>query len=242
MNDYDSRTYGDQFADAYDRYYPGYSATAVATLQDLAGNGGALELGIGTGRVALPLLETGVAVQGIDASEAMVARLRSKPRGEAIPVHIGDFADVGVDGRFSLVYVLVNTFFALLTQADQVRCFKNVARHLTEGGVFVLEAFVPDLGRFRGGQEVRAVSQDDDEVRLDVSQIDPVNQLVTAHQVVVGSRGTHLYPVRIRYAWPGELDLMAQLAGMSLKCRWGDWDQRPFTAASQSHISVYGLG
>lgn len=242
MDEYDARTYGDRIAEVYDRYYPTCNPALVATLKELAGTGGALELGIGTGRVALPLLEAGVAVQGIDASEAMVSKLRAKPGGERIPVHIGDFADVAVDGRFGLIYVLVNTFFALLSQADQVRCFRNVARHLVGGGSFVLEAFVPDPGRFQGGQCVRVVRQADDEVTFEVSQHDAVNQVATGHQVVLGSRGTKLYPVKVRYAWPAELDLMAQLAGMSLKHRWGDWERRPFTDASVWHVSVYHLG
>jgi SAM-dependent methyltransferase len=237
--EYDSRTYGDRLAGVYDRYHPTYNPAVVATLKSFAGNGSALELGIGTGRVALPLLEAGVRVSGIDASEAMVAKMRAKPRGESIPVAIGDFADVGVEGRFDLIYVLFNTFFALLTQADQVRCFKNIAQHLTARGVFVMEAFVPDLSRFRGGQDVRTVAQNDDEIRFDVSQLDAVSQLVSGHHVVLSERGTRLYPVKVRFAWPAELDLMAQVAGLSLNHRWEDWERRPFTGASTSHVSVY---
>jgi SAM-dependent methyltransferase len=241
MDEYTSSTYGDRIADVYDRYYSAHDAAAIATLKRLAGSGPALELGIGTGRIALPLAEAGVAVQGIDASEAMVAKLRAKPGGAKIPVHMGDLADVAVEGRFSLVYVVFNTIFAPLTQADQVRCFRNVARHLAPGGVFVLEAFVPDLGRFRQGQNVSIVAQDSGEIRLDVAQVDPVTQVVTAHHVILGSAGTRFDPVKLRYAWPSELDLMAQLAGMTLKHRWGDWEERPFTAATRSHVSVYAL-
>jgi SAM-dependent methyltransferase len=238
--EYGIRTYGDQIADVYDRYYAGCDPAAIVTLKQLAGDGRALELGIGTGRVALPLREAGTAVSGIDASEAMVRQLRSKPGGSAIAVTIGDFADVEVDGQFALVFVVFNTFFNLQSQPDQVRCFRNVAAHLAPGGVFVLEAFVPDLGRFRGGQDVRIVAQTESEVRLDVSQVDLANQFVTATHVTLQAGGPHFCPVRLRYAWPSELDLMAQLAGLALKERWGAWDQRPFTSASGNHVSVYG--
>ncbi len=241
MDEYTSSTYGALIADEFDRYYPAHNPAMIATLRRLAGAGPALELGIGTGRVALPLLEAGVPVHGIDASEAMVARLRAKPGGTGIPVHIGDFADVAVEGRFTLVYVVFNTIFALLTQADQVRCFRNVARHLAPGGAFALEAFVPDLGRFRQGQNVSTTAQESGEVRLDVAQIDPVTQVLTGHHLVLRSAGIRFHPVKLRYVWPSELDLMAQLAGMRLLHRWGDWEERPFTAASPSHVSVYGL-
>jgi SAM-dependent methyltransferase len=237
---YSIRTYGDQIADVYDRYYGSYEPAAIVALKQLAGGGRALELGIGTGRVALPLREAGVAVSGIDASEAMVRQLRSKPDGSAIPVVIGDFADVEVDGQFALIFVVFNTFFNLLSQADQVRCLRNVAAHLAPNGVFVLEAFVPDLGRFRCGQDVRLITQTESEVRFDVSQVDFVSQLVTATHVTLSAGGPRFCPVKLRYAWPSELDLMAQLAGLGLKERWSGWDQKPFTNASGSHISVYG--
>ncbi len=239
---YGIRTYGDQIAEVYDRYYGSYEPAAVIALKQLAGGGRVLELGIGTGRVALPLREAGVAVSGIDASEAMVRQLRSKPGGSAIPVIIGDFADVEVDGQFALIFVVFNTFFNLLAQADQVRCFRNVAAHLAPNGVFVLEAFVPDLGRFRGGQDVRLVTQTENEVRFDVSQVDFVRQLVTATHVALNAGGPRFCPLKLRYAWPSELDLMAQLAGLGLRERWGSWDQKPFTNASGGHISIYGKG
>jgi SAM-dependent methyltransferase len=239
-NDYGIRHYGDQIADVYDRFYPSCDPAAIAALKELVGSGRALELGIGTGRVALPLAATGVPVSGIDASEAMVGRLRSKPGGTEIPVVMGDFADVAVEGPFALVYVVFNTFFGLLTQEDQVRCFRNVAKRLDSGGVFVLETFVPDPGRYRGDQDVRVIAQNEGEVRLDVSQLDSARQVVTATHVTLGSRGNQFFPVKLRYAWPAEMDLMAQLAGMQLRERWGHWDRRPFTSASGKHISIYG--
>jgi len=242
MDDYGATTYGDLIADVYDEWHvPGENtAAATALLAGLAGDGPALELAIGTGRIALPLVERGIEVHGIDASEAMIAKLRAKPGGERIPVATGDFADVGVDGRFPLVYLVFNTFFALLTQKEQVRCFRKVATHLTGDGVFVIEAFVPDLGRFDRQQRTCVSRIDVDEILLDVSRHDPVSQRVDSQLVVLRADGIRLQPVRLRYAWPAELDLMAQLAGLRLHHRWGGWRREPFTASSGVHVSVYG--
>jgi SAM-dependent methyltransferase len=242
MNDeYIEETYGERIAGIYDELYAGYDEAAIDCLHRLAGSGPALELGIGTGRIALPLQQRGVEVYGIDASPAMVARLRAKPGGDRIPVTMGSFADVAVDSQFSLVYVPFNTFYALLTQEEQVRCFQNVARHLRPEGVFVTEAFFPDLTRFTGRQTVRAVSIETGEVQLDASQVDPVTQVITSQHIMLGEQGVRLFPVRLRYAWPSELDLMAALAGMRLRHRWGSWEGAPFTADSGKHISVYEL-
>ncbi len=239
MDGYDASTYGQRIADVYDDVHPDHDDAMIATLAELAGGGRALELGIGTGRIALPLAARGLAVQGIDASPAMVDRLRAKPGGAAIAVTIGDFAEVSAEGPFSLVYVVFNTFFGLLSQEDQVRCFGNVARRLTEAGVFVIEAFVPDLTRFVRGQVVNASRVENDAVLLDVSRHDPVAQRVVSQQVVLTEGGVRLFPVQIRYAWPAELDLMARLAGLRLRHRWAGWRREPFTAASGMHVSVY---
>jgi SAM-dependent methyltransferase len=240
VKDYDESTYGDRIADVYDEWYGELDPTAAAdTLAGLARGGRALELAIGTGRIALPLAARGVEVHGIDASEEMVAKLRAKPRGDAIPVAIGDFADVGVEGRYALVFVAFNTFFALLTQDDQVRCFANAAAHLEDDGVFVLEAFVPDLARFDRGQRVNVTRIEADSVMLDVSLHEPVDQRVSSQHIVFDGQGARLQPVAIRYAFPTELDLMAKLAGLELRERWGDWNREPFTAASGKHVSVY---
>ncbi|HSJ52655.1 MAG TPA: class I SAM-dependent methyltransferase, partial [Anaerolineae bacterium] len=213
---------------------------AIAALNRLARGGRALELGIGTGRFALPLQEAGVEVHGIDASPAMVARLRAKPGGGSIPVTLGNFADVAVEGHFSLIYIPFNTFFSLLTQEEQVRCFQNVARHLAPGGAFAIEAFVPDLTRFSSGQQtVRAVTIKEDRVQLDVSVHHPVTQRITSQHVFLAEEGIRLFPVSLRYAWPAEMDLMARLAGLRLKHRWEDWDGGAFSARSGMHISVY---
>jgi SAM-dependent methyltransferase len=240
MSEYDAETYGERIAHVYDEWY---SAPAdeqmISTLAELAGGGRALELGIGTGRVALPLAAAGVEVHGIDSSEAMVAELRAKRGGKRIPITIGDFADVAVEGTFSLVFVVFNTFFALTSQDDQVRCFQNVARRLTEDGVFVIEAFVPDVTRFTGGQTVRTTSVETDRVTLEASSHDPVRQRVVSQHVVICEDGAKLYPIHIRYAWPAELDLMARLAGLRLRDRWADWDRQPFAADSTQHVSVF---
>lgn len=241
MDAYRPETYGDRIAGVYDELYSDLDTEgAVETLAELAAGGPVLELAIGTGRLALPLAKRGLEVHGIDASEAMVAKLREKPGGADTPVTIGDFADVGVDGSYALIFVAANTLFALLTQEDQLRCFENVAAHLADGGVFVVEAFFPDLARFDRNQRVEVVRLDTDEVMLDVSRHDPVGQRVASSHVVVTGDGIRLYPVHIRYAFPSELDLMAKLAGLELRERWGGWGREPFTAGSPRHVSVYG--
>jgi len=211
----------------------------VEFLAQVAGPGPVLELGIGTGRIALPLAERGLEVHGIDASEEMVSKLRAKPGGDAIQVTIGDFADVGVQGAFPLVFVVFNTLFALLTQENQLRCFQGVAQHLTEDGVFVVQAFVPDLARFDRGQRVQAFSIEVDSVRIDASIHDLANQRIDAQLIQVTGEGVRMFPVQLRYAWPSELDLMARLAGLQLRERWSGWDRAPFTSASTSHVSLY---
>lgn len=238
---YDAATYGESIADVYDELptHPSDTDDAIACLAELAGSGPALELAIGTGRVALPLARRGVAVSGVDASEAMVAKLRKKPGGDRIPVTIGDFADVDVEGRFALVFVVYNTLFALLEQAAQQRCFERVADHLAAGGRFVIEAFVPDVTRFVRHQhlEVRHVGADG--ALLSLSRHSPATQRVDSLLLQLGDGGTRTWPVRIRYSYPSELDLMASHAGLRLEHRWGGWRRQPFTDDSVKHISVY---
>ena len=240
MEDYDASTYGDHIAEKYDAWYSSLEIRAVVDrIAELAREGPVLELGIGTGRIALPLQENGVEVHGIDASENMVARLCEKPGGDRIPVTIGDFADLGVEGEYSVIYIPFNTIFALLTQEDQLRCFRNVATRLTDEGVFVFDAFVPDLSRFDRNQRIGVEAHDPDAVRMETSVHDPVTQTVTSRHIVITEKGTRFYPLKIRYAWPSELDLMALLAGLRLRHRWGDWHGEPFSANSTSHVSVY---
>ncbi|MBI3457973.1 MAG: class I SAM-dependent methyltransferase [Candidatus Rokubacteria bacterium] len=243
MAEYDASAYGERIADVYDQW-PRVPKNVEATVEFLAtraGPGPVLELGIGTGRVALPLAERGL-FHGIDASPAMVAKLRAKPGGDRIPVVIGNFVDMGIEGRFLLVFVVFNTFFALLSQDDQVRCFKGVAEHLTDDGVFVIEAFVPDPTRWNQGQRVGAIEVGADRVHLETSVHDPLTQRVRSQRVVISDQGIRLYPVWIRYAWPSELDLMARLAGLRLRERWAGWSRELFTATSATYVSVYGRG
>jgi SAM-dependent methyltransferase len=243
--EYTPETYGERWAEIYDEWVAGLGflvdpETVAGRLADLAGGRPALELAVGTGRVALPLSEMGVEVHGIDISEAMVSRLREKPGGRDIPVTMGDFAEVGVEGRFRLIYLVFNTIFALLTQEDQVRCFANVARHLTEDGVFVLEAFLPDLTRFDRGQRMEVLDIGVDRMVFLGSKHDPATQTIEVLQVAIREGETpRTYPVRLRYAYPAELDLMARLGGLRLRDRWGGWDREPFTAGGPRHVSVY---
>ena len=219
----------------------GDELVAVAFLKTLAGKGPALELAIGTGRIALPLAAQGVRVDGIDFSPEMVERLRSKPGGEELSIQIGDFADVSVTEKYSLIYVVWNSLFNLLTQEDQVRCFENTAAHLTRDGSFVVEAYVPTfLHQLHDNQQVTAESIQVDEVRIGVLRHDAATQLLEQSHVTLSQTGARLDPVVQRYAWPNELDLMAQIAGLQLKDRWGGWSHEPFDSSSQLHISVYG--
>jgi SAM-dependent methyltransferase len=216
-------------------------AAAVAFLEKLAGGGPALELAIGTGWIALPLAARGIRVDGIDFSPAMVARLRAKPGGEQISVTIGNFADVAVPGTYRLIFVVATTLFNLLTQDEQVRCFENVAAHLTDSGAFLIEAFRPDfLYRLRDNQYVDAEAVEVEEVRLDVARHDLVTQLLEESHVSLSREGVRLNPIVTRYAWPGELDLMARIAGLRLKERWADWNRSGLTSTSRNLVSVYG--
>ena len=246
MNEYTAATYGDKIAEVYDRMYPMRAdvAPTVDALAKIAGDGPALELGIGTGRVALPLAERGIEVHGIDASEAIVAQMRAKPGGNDIPVTIGDFSEFSIaDGnqpkKFSLVYVVFNTLFQATSQEAQVQCFQSVAAHISDGGVFLVEAFVPDPTRFTRNQNISVGRVEYDLVSIDISRHDPVNQFVQSQHLLVTESGVKLYPVQVRYSWHSELDLMARLAGMRLRERWSDWNGSPFTAASEFHISIY---
>jgi SAM-dependent methyltransferase len=211
----------------------------VERLVELAGSGRALELGIGTGRIALPLAQRGVPVHGIELSRAMVARLRAKPGGEAIGVTVGDFASARADGTFSLAYLVFNTISNLTTQAAQVACFANVAKHLEPGGRFVIEVGLPELQRLPPGETVRAFQVE--ETHWGFDEYDIARQgLVSHHFEIVDGRVERL-SIPFRYTWPAELDLMAQLAGMRLRDRWSGWQGEPFTSDSGQHVSVWEL-
>lgn len=241
MGAYDPAAYGDAWADVYDRLHAHVDDAdeVVDALARLAGDGPVLEFGVGTGRLALPLAARGVEVHGVDASQAMLDRLRAKPGGDQLTVTRADFAAVRLDRTFCLVVLAFNTLFNLPTQEAQVRCFERAAAHLRPGGRFVVEAFVPDLRRFEGNQAVRADDVHADQATLTLERHDPVAQAVTSVHLHASEDGLRFLPVPIRYAWPSELDLMARLAGLGLEHRWSDWAGSAFTAASTAHVSVY---
>ena len=211
----------------------------VGFLRELAGDGPALELAIGTGRIARPLAAAGVRVDGIDISQAMVDVLRTQPGGDAIAVTMGDFADVPVAGTYRLIYIVYNTIHNLLTQDDQVRCFENVAAHLTDDGSFVVEAITPASLGLLDDQYVHAQAIEVNSVWLDVARYDPVTQLLEESHVSLTAHGVRLFPIVTRQVWPSEMDLMARIAGLRLKKRWADWERRPLSADSRNVISVY---
>ena len=235
-------SFGEDVAAHYDTLARrGDEAETVTFLEQLARGGSALELAIGTGRIALPLAAQRIQVEGIDFSSAMVAKLRAKPGGDQIPVTLGNFADVAVPNTYRLVYVVFNTLYNLLTQEEQVRCFENVAAHLTEDGFFVVEGGVPTpFCGLRNNQYVDLEGLSSDNVRLDVARYDPVKQLLEETHITLSSGGIHLNPIITRYVWPAELDLMARIAGLRLKERWASWSREPFTSSSSNCVSVYG--
>jgi SAM-dependent methyltransferase len=239
---HDDGYFGESVAATYDedsaeRFDPAILEPAVDFLADLAGSGSALEFAIGTGRIALPLAERGVPVHGIDLSTAMVERLRTKPGGDDIGVTIGDFATTRVDGSFSLVYLVYNTIGNLTTQDAQVACFRNAAAHLEPGGCFVIEIGVPELRRLPPGETGHVFHIGAD--RWGIDEYDVARQgLISHHFWIQEGRAEH-FSMPFRYVWPSELDLMAQLAGMTLRERWAGWTKEPFTSESRAHVSVW---
>jgi SAM-dependent methyltransferase len=218
-------------------YEAGVVNPVIDFLVDVAGSGRALELGIGTGRIALPLAQRGVPVHGIEISKAMVERLRSKPGGADIGVTIGDFATATVEGSFSVAYLVFNTIMNLTTQAAQVSCFRNVSAHLEPGGCFVIEVGVPGLQRLPPGETIRAFHVS--ETRWGFDEYDVAIQGLTSHHFEIVDGRVERVSIPFRYVWPSELDLMAQLAGMRLRWRWSGWKREPFTSDSRKHVSVW---
>jgi SAM-dependent methyltransferase len=220
-----------------DLFEPAVVEPAVSFLADLAGTGAALELGIGTGRLALPLSQRGIRVQGIELSPAMVAQLKSKPGGDNIAVTIGDFATTKVDGSFKVAYLVRNTIANLTTQDEQVECFRNVAAHLEPGGCFVIEVYIPELRRLPPGETVHAFTVTP--THLGFEEYDVATQIAYSHHYWVVDGQLETFSAPFRYVWPSELDLMARLAGMTLRERWSGWEREPFTSESRSHVSVW---
>ncbi len=209
----------------------------VDLLAELAGDGRALELAIGTGRIALPLARKGIAVEGIELSRAMAARLGAKPRGGAIPITIGDMSTTRVSQRFSLVYLVYNTINNLTSQEAQVACFRNAAAHLEPGGYFLVEVGVPPLQRLSPGETILAFDRSD--AHWGIDEFDVVTQRFTSHHIRMRGETVERRSIPFRYVWPAELDLMARLAGLTPKERWGGWKREPFTSVSTSHVSVW---
>jgi len=218
-------------------FEPAVLDPAVDFLANLAGAGPALELGIGTGRIALPLRRRGIPVQGIELSPAMVEQLRAKPGADDIAVTIGDFATTKVDGTFKLAYLVRNTIANLTTQEQQVDCFRNVAAHLEPGGCFVIELWIPELRRLPPGETFRAFTVTP--THFGFEEYDVATQIAYSHHYWVKDGHVETFSAPFRYVWPSELDLMARLAGMTLRERWSDWNREPFTSESRSHVSVW---
>lgn len=240
MLDFDPETFGALNADDYDALHdPGTTEDSVALIAELAGKGRTLELAIGTGRMALPLAERGFAMSGIEGSAAMVEKLREKPGGADIPVVIGDMADCAIDGEFGFAFLVFNTLFNLTTQAEQVRCFRNVADRLAPGGAFLVETFVPDFSAYHDNQSLRTTKIGFKSLWFEAKVHDPTRQVIEYQRVRITEKGTKLVPLVMRYAWPQEIDLMAELAGLTLEHRWGGWKREPFTAESKMHVSLY---
>jgi SAM-dependent methyltransferase len=226
--------YDESSAEMFD---PAVVDPVIDFLVELAGGGRALELGIGTGRIALPLAQRGVPVHGIELSKAMAARLRAKSGAEDIGVTIGDFATTTLDETFSVAYLVFNTISNLTTQAAQVACFRNVAAHLEPGGCFVIEVGVPELRRLPPGETFRVFHVS--ESRWGIDEYDVARQGLTSHHFEIVDGRLERNSVPFRYTWPAELDLMAELAGMTLRERWSGWKREPFTSDSRKHVSVW---
>lgn len=241
MRDWDASARGGAMADEFDDWYetPDDADDAAAFLAGLAGAGPALELGIGTGQLALPLAERGVEVHGVEASEAMVERLRTKPGGQDIKIFTADFAEFHLGVSYRLVYLARNSLYLLLTQAAQRRCLVNAAQHLSEDGTLVVEAFAPDPGRLSRGRALTAGRIGTDRVVLEAARHDPVHQRIDEQHIFISGNAVRLRPVAYRYLWPAELDLMAELAGLRLRDRFGGWQREPFTAGSASNLSIF---
>jgi SAM-dependent methyltransferase len=240
MEGFDPKTsFGYEVSKRYDGGPRGDESETVAFLARLAAGRDALEFAIGTGRIALPLAGAGVHVDGIEQSRDMVDRMREKPGGNAVEVTIGDMSRVLTGRRYGLVYLVYNTIGNLVTQDGQVRCFQNAARHLEPGGAFVIECRVPTAPARPGLQYVDPAQIAADQVVLDAGRYDPVSQVLDVNHVHISAGGIFLSPISLRLAFPPEFDLMARLAGLRLRERWGGWNGEPFTAASGRHISVY---
>ena len=241
MRGFGTTTFGELNAQDYDELCnPDTTQLSVKTIARIAGKGAKiLELAIGSGRMALPLAQMGFDISGIEGSPEMLDLMRKKPGGPDIPVVIGDYADVAITGQFDHVFLVYNTLFNLPSQDAQIRCFKNVAERLNKGGTFLIETFVPDFSDFENAQRMRTMKVDMTSAWIEAATHDPVNQMFEFQRIRITPEGIKLVPLPMRYAWPSEIDLMAKLAGLQLKSRWGDWHGSPFTADSKTHVSLF---
>ena len=238
--EFDETTFGKLYADEYDQLHdPGTTEESVNLIAELAEGKSIIEFAIGTGRMALPLAALGFEVSGIEGSQEMTDVLRKKPGGAELTVEIGDMSTTRVAGEFDFAFLVFNTLFNLTTQDAQVLCFQNAADHLRSGGRFLVETFVPDMERFRETNSARTLSVGNNSAWLELTQHDAVTQRVDFQRVRFSPKGSKLFPLQMRYAWPQEIDLMAKLAGLTLDDRWGGWRREPFTGDSKMHVSVY---
>jgi SAM-dependent methyltransferase len=239
MTEWQPETYGPRWKSVYDEIDWPEPSGAVEFLAQHTGDGRALELAIGTGRVALPLAARGVRLDGLDASPEIVEVMRGKPGGADIEVFTGNIADFTLERKYSLIFLLLNSLYALQTQEEQIQCFESVARHLEPGGKFVIEAFMPDPTRFRFNGRAHVYDVGLDHVRIEADTFDRANQLIKENHIEIREEGIKLYPAFPRYAWPSEMDLMARLAGLTPEGRWGDWGNVPFDSWSENYIGLY---
>ncbi len=238
----DPASFGEIYAEDYDRLHdPGTTDAAVDLLADLARGRKTLELAIGTGRVALPLAKRGIEVHGFDASPDMIAKLKEKPGGDQIPTTIADMADFSLTNTYDFAFLVFNTLFNLTTEAGQISCFKCVSEHLRKGGQFLIETYIPDLSEFTDNQFERTRQMSKGVTWFETALHNPADQTVEYHRYRTDDETRTDLPLHVRYAWPSEIDLMAELAGMKLIHRWGGWACEPFTPDSRMHISLYEM-
>jgi len=239
MENYGPSTYGDTIAEVYDNIYQYVNPDMIERLYECAPNGQVFELGIGTGRIAIPLLNRGINIDGIDSSAAMIEKLKTKLNGRHIGLQIGDFSKFKTVKKYDLIYIVFNTLYGLLTQEDQMNCFRCVSDALKPKGRFVIEGFVPDVTRFDRGQTIRTDEIETNLVQLECSKHDLINQRVDSQIIRITENGIKLIPVNVRYVWPSELNLMAKITGFELSERWSNWKKDNFNSDSLSHISIY---
>jgi len=239
MGETDNPVFDASYAERYDDVFPVYEEASIRVLTELAQGGPVLELGIGTGRVALPLIDNDLDVYGIDNSEEMLSKLHAKPKGKKVRTHFGDFRNFNIANKFKLIFCVLNTFFLLLSQEEQLECFECVSHHLMNGGSFLIEGIVPDLRLFSESEFIRPIEISSRAVKLDVWSHDVVAQRVSGQHIFISDGSIQQFPIEVRYAWPSELDLMARVAGLNKKERWGSWAKEPFTARSRRQICLY---